>query len=368
LRTTAYVVAACLAFAVPAAARETRHASLPTATSPATVATLHCARGCGSAGAVRPGSLLRVRGRELRRADEVVFLGVEGAADDVSAAPSVRRRTSVDVRVPLGAAGGPVAVVDRNRAASAPSPAALAVESVPATAGPSVEIGVSAPRVYFDSARPAVLTYVLHAASAAPVTVDLVREVDGAVIAQWIAPQVAPETAQRVVWDGRVGGYAQPDGRYSFRVTGGGAPAVAAFDFVRHRFPILGPYSLGGSGAAFGGGRGHQGHDVFARCGTPLVAAHGGVVEYVGYHGRAGNYLVIDNEDADSDYAYMHLRDAPLVAKGERVLTGQPIGFVGSTGSATACHLHFEAWSAPGWYQGGQPVDPLSALRAWAAR
>jgi murein DD-endopeptidase MepM/ murein hydrolase activator NlpD len=343
--------------------------SASVASSAATVAALHCARDCGASGAVRPGSLLRVRGRALRRADEVVFLGVEGAADDVSAAPSVRRRNSVDVRVPLGAPAGPVAIVDRDRATSAPSAAPLAVEAVPAAAGPSVELGMSAPQVYFDGARPSVLTYVLHGLAPAAVTVDLIREADGAVVAQWSTPQVAPETVQRVAWDGRVAGFAQPDGRYVFRVTGAGtAPVAAGFEFVRHRFPILGRYSFGGSGAAFGGSRGHQGHDVFARCGTPLVAAHGGVVEYAGYHGRAGNYLVIDNEDADSDYAYMHLRDAPLVAKGERVLTGQPIGFVGSTGSATACHLHFEAWSAPGWYRGGQPVDPLSALRAWAAR
>jgi len=46
-------------------------------------------------------------------------------------------------------------------------------------------------------------------------------------------------------------------------------------------------------------------------------------------------------------------------------VTGQPIGFVGRTGDATACHLHFEMWPAPGWYTGGSAVDPLPSLKSW---
>ena len=48
-------------------------------------------------------------------------------------------------------------------------------------------------------------------------------------------------------------------------------------------------------------------------------------------------------------------------------MTGDPIGEVGRTGDASACHLHFEMWGAPGWYTGGAPFDPLPALRAWDA-
>ena len=45
--------------------------------------------------------------------------------------------------------------------------------------------------------------------------------------------------------------------------------------------------------------------------------------------------------------------------------TGQPIGYVGATDDARGCHLHFEAWSAPGWQSGGAPMDPLPSLRGW---
>ena len=63
----------------------------------------------------------------------------------------------------------------------------------------------------------------------------------------------------------------------------------------------------------------------------------------------------------------MHLRDPALAGKGARVRTGDPIGFVGDTGDASGCHLHFEEWAAPGWYTGGAPFDPLADLKAWDA-
>jgi murein DD-endopeptidase MepM/ murein hydrolase activator NlpD len=61
----------------------------------------------------------------------------------------------------------------------------------------------------------------------------------------------------------------------------------------------------------------------------------------------------------------MHLREPALVDKGDRVRTGQPIGYVGDTGDASACHLHFEMWTSPGWYSGGSPFDPLPGLLTW---
>jgi murein DD-endopeptidase MepM/ murein hydrolase activator NlpD len=132
-------------------------------------------------------------------------------------------------------------------------------------------------------------------------------------------------------------------------------------------FPIRGPHQFGTSEAnRFGGGRGHQGYDVFARCGTPLVAAAGGEVQAVQYHSAAGYYTVIAKPDGES-HAYMHLRGPALVREGERVRAGTPIGEVGDSGRATGCHLHFELWTAPGWYRGGRPIDPLPQLKEWDA-
>ncbi len=135
-------------------------------------------------------------------------------------------------------------------------------------------------------------------------------------------------------------------------------------------FPIRGSYKFGTGTAAYGGGRDHKGHDVFAKCGTPLVAAEGGKVLYKEFHARAGNYVVIDVVGADRDEAYMHLRAPAMVEKGADVAAGQQIGEVGDTGRADGCHLHFELWN--GTWQGlggaaGSPIDPLPTLKAWAA-
>jgi murein DD-endopeptidase MepM/ murein hydrolase activator NlpD len=293
-------------------------------------------------------------------------MGNPGDADDVIAEALVRRKTSADVRVPMGAVSGPVVVVDRSGAQTAPSVAPLTVEPAPPTG--IVEYGLRAPEFFYDAAKPATLGYVVHGPAPVPVAVDLARVDDGVVVAHWDLGAVAPEVPQQLTWNGLAAGKVQRTGRYEFRVVAGGvAQPPVAFDFARDRFPILGKATFGTGAAAFGGGRGHQGHDVFAACGTPLVAAHGGVVKYAGYHARAGHYLVIDNEGTGTDYAYMHLREAPLAATGARVFTGQPIGFVGDTGVADGCHLHFEAWTAPGWYSGGRPIDPLAMLRSWAA-
>ena len=93
------------------------------------------------------------------------------------------------------------------------------------------------------------------------------------------------------------------------------------------------------------------------------MAARGGVVKFKQYHGAAGHYLVIDGERTGIDYTYMHLRDAALVNVGDRVRTGQLIGYVGQTGRASGCHLHFEMWSAPGWYDGGS--RSIRCRRCW---
>jgi murein DD-endopeptidase MepM/ murein hydrolase activator NlpD len=342
-----------------------------------------CVRACQDTATASTGSLVRVRGRVLGRTYEVVFLGAEGEADDVSAAPLRRKRNVVDVRVPLGAAPGPLLVATHDGQQSQPSLTALAI-APPATlkvagAGPTVEVQAQSRRAFFDAARPATVAYVLHGDSPARVLVELVRSSDGAVITSWDAGDIAPDVPQSVAWDGTAGGKLQKPGRYSFRVSAVNASGVRAgsaqstepapdpaqIQFLQHEFPVRGPHYFGEFAARFGGGRGHQGQDVFAACGTPLVAARGGIVKFKQYHSRAGHYIVVDGEQTAVDYAYMHMRSAALVNEGERVHTGQLIGYVGQTGRASGCHLHFEMWTGPGWYDGGQPFDPLPSLLDW---
>ena len=134
-------------------------------------------------------------------------------------------------------------------------------------------------------------------------------------------------------------------------------------------FPIAGPHDLGRSPTnGFGGGRGHSGQDMFATCGTPVVAAQGGTVRKAGFHPVGGNFIVISEKQTDLDAVYMHLANRPRLRARETVETDEPIGSVGDTGNASGCHLHFELWTAPGWYAGGEPIDPLPRLQRWDRR
>ncbi|MGH2985226.1 MAG: M23 family metallopeptidase [Solirubrobacterales bacterium] len=128
------------------------------------------------------------------------------------------------------------------------------------------------------------------------------------------------------------------------------------------QFPILGKHTYGDG---LGAGRDHQGQDLLAKCGKRVVAAQPGRVQMRDSHASAGNYVVIDGQGQLEDTVYMHLQRRAEVRKGERVAAGQTIGRVGDTGNAAACHLHFEMWSGPGYYEGGKPIDPEPDLRRW---
>lgn len=130
-------------------------------------------------------------------------------------------------------------------------------------------------------------------------------------------------------------------------------------------FPLTVKYSFGTATNRFGGGRGHEGQDILARCGARIRAVYGGEVRYSGFQSAAGNYVVINAADGTSQ-AYMHLIAPSLLKKGDTVLAGEQVGNVGQTGRASTCHLHFELWTAPGWYEGGKPIDPLPLLKSLA--
>jgi len=381
--------------AAPSALAAAGGAASPLPPSPARVTSIACRSKC-SAGAAQPGSLLRLFGRSLSHASRIVFAGGPGAADDTTA-PAVRVKAwQADVRVPNRAASGPLVVVERSGARSAPSKRAVTIGAAsvsPATPvgravvvhGQHVDATISAARIAFDGVQPEQLSYVVKDPAPEPITVSLVRVADGSTVMQWPAVTAAPSVPQVVTWNGLGARGAVPNGgQYAFELYVGAAPTAAAtaaqatrpdavqpFDFMPYVFPIVGPHSFASGAGRFGAPRGgyrHQGQDVMSPCGTPLVAARGGIVKFQAFQSRAGNYVVIDGDGTGYDTVYMHLRDAALVKRGQHVATGQLIGYVGRTGDATACHLHFELWTPPGWYTGGHPVDPLPSLQRWDAQ
>ena len=85
----------------------------------------------------------------------------------------------------------------------------------------------------------------------------------------------------------------------------------------------------------------HDGIDIAARSGTPVYAAHTGLVTYAGSRLRGYGKLVIIQGDDDLITVYAHNRRL-LVKSGQRVKLGSKIAEVGSTGRSTGPHLHFE--------------------------
>ncbi|MDO8210088.1 M23 family metallopeptidase [Conexibacter sp. CPCC 206217] len=154
--------------------------------------------------------------------------------------------------------------------------------------------------------------------------------------------------------------------------TGSDVPADPdAAGTVVGRFPVQGAYSFGGRDARFGVGRPghvHQGQDVPAASGTPIVAPVAGTIIWkANQPGGAGIYLVLRASSDGRDYVFMHLkRGSVLVAPDQAVTAGQQLAEVGATGIASGPHLHFEIWIG-GWQaRGGAPIDPLPQLERWA--
>jgi murein DD-endopeptidase MepM/ murein hydrolase activator NlpD len=110
-----------------------------------------------------------------------------------------------------------------------------------------------------------------------------------------------------------------------------------------------------GFGAARPNGRKHKGIDIPAQSGTPIPAAASGTVKNTGYEpGGAGNFVNIDH-GGGLVTKYFHLSKI-LVSRGQKVIDGQTIGLVGSTGNSSGPHLHFEVWD------GGQARDPMGYI------
>ncbi len=106
-----------------------------------------------------------------------------------------------------------------------------------------------------------------------------------------------------------------------------------------------------------GGTRSHEGVDIFAKRGTPVVAPTGGTVSKVGTNRLGGKVIWMRDHQRGHAYYFAHL-DSQLVHPGKKVMKGDTLGLVGNTGNArtTPPHLHF------GIYQRGSK-DPLHYLQ-----
>ena len=269
---------------------------------PPKVRALQCRTACMGV-TRRPHRLARARAGQGAQARRLRRLpGRPGGADDVSVAPLRAQKTYVDARVPRTAVSGPVAARLRATAPS-PRPDRRAADDRPDAVAPADDLrrprdrrrGPGQPRLLRRRAQGPGLLHRARLAAACNVAVELVRLSDGVAITRWEPGASPPETPQTITWDGTAGGKVQRDGRYAFRVfatvavrrhrllrpgararRARRAPSRAPSSSSATSSRSAAPHTMGTGAAAFGGGRGHQGQDIFAKCGTPLVAARGG--------------------------------------------------------------------------------------------
>ena len=368
-----FQLALLVGVAAPATALEARDGGLTVPDAPR-ISDVICLTDCRALRTASVGSLIQVSGRDMGQVQQVSFK-VRGGRVRVDSEEGTE--TSVKATVPPNAESGPVRVVATGGTVSASSAEPLTIGPRPDGGDGSMELRDvrTTPRraFLFGATKPSVSFVLGGTDSPTDLRVDIVDSGSTVVFSTFMR-DVSPNQSVRFRWKGRdSSGRTADPGRYTFRVSDldgrtlpGAAPredglGFRLFGFV---FPVRGPHYYGDG---IGAGRGHQGADVLADCGRPLVAARGGRVYWNEYQaGGAGHYIVINLAGTrNQSHVYMHLTTQSPHRKGSFVRTGERIGTVGTTGRSTGCHLHFEHWSSPGWYQGGTFLDPMERLRKW---
>jgi hypothetical protein len=222
---------------------------------------------------------------------------------------------------------------------------------------------------FFDGRRKFKLAYRFQAYAPVNVTVKLVR--GGRTVQTWTDEDSLAYKKHKLRWNGLLSKHhVAPPGHYRFELKAPGRKPRPAgrVRILSGEFPIRGPHNYGDAEQRFGaprsGGRIHQGQDVFATCGTRVVAAVGGRVQarlrprplrQLDRHRRQGTR---------TDYRYAHFEQPASVHQGERVRTGQTV-------------IDRQDWQrthrrlptplrglAPG-LGARQPGDPLPILKQW---
>ena len=134
--------------------------------------------------------------------------------------------------------------------------------------------------------------------------------------------------------------------------------------------PVRGLVDFGEADARFGawrGGRTHEGQDVFAKAGTPLVAIRDrGRWSRRATTAAAATTSRSGARDATGRIVYLHMRSPTRSGEGDARRAGQRVGAVGCTGSCWGDHLHLEMRHGRGHH--GQAARPAAELKLLAGR
>jgi murein DD-endopeptidase MepM/ murein hydrolase activator NlpD len=340
---------------------------------PPTLTGVICLERCADIREATVGSRVQLSGRDLDGISEVRFAAAGGGR--VAATPTAVTSTAVAVKVPDGAATGTVRARAYGVEAETPSNKPLkivAADQIPDAGQFKLTSAEAVPhQTFYDGQRAPQVSYIFQGKGATDIRIEVVDRQSKQVVDTWIQQDAEPSTRNTAKWNGLTSDGAQaPGADYKFRIgsaAGGGTVATedSGFAFHYYRFPLDAHHTYGDG---YGAGRGHEGQDVFAKCGTPIHAARGGHVQAIDVQSAAGNYVVIDSRGTAVDTFYAHLIHRSPLREGARVKTGQVIGNVGQTGNASGCHLHFEIWTAPGWYEGGHAMPSVGQLmHTWDA-
>lgn len=217
-----------------------------------------------------------------------------------------------------------------------------------------------------DSVEPRKIVFRFRARRATPVSVRIVNLAKGRTVRRFATSSLKPGRWHRIDWDG-LDARGRLVGAGTYRVlvgpVGGPLERLSRLRLFSHLFPVAGPHGKRGGVGEFGAGRNdnriHEGFDVTAACGTPLVAMRSGTILKSAYDPELkGNYVVYKGRSERRTYLYAHLERPAPVRAGQTVRAGRRLGTIGQTGNAagTPCHLHIEMRSR------GRLLDPEPVL------
>ena len=225
-------------------------------------------------------------------------------------------------------------------------------------------------RVRFSRDRPSAAGYRLHMKRGQTVTVSI--DQPNAVVLTEIFEEIGPgEPIFRLVHtarpnETRISFEARADGPHIIRLRPDGNRSADARITIAMTaalmFPVLGKTSRainsGFGDSRDGGRRAHEGVDISAPAGTPVVAVADGAITSVNSTPIGGNVIWQYDAQRNVTYYYAHLK-AQIVRRGDRVRAGDVIGTVGNSGNArsTPPHLHFAVYRP-----GRIAIDPVPFL------